>query len=195
MALTLPEDIEPAAAATAPSPEPAPADTEATIPDEILEIPAFAGLLAGKPAAVWNAAGEPNPVGSLIVENREALKNAGFNFYISKDKKTQVFFNAAHISGKELQQADEDETLREIAVPLSELLASYDSVLGEGNGSVAAEPGSVAPATAGPMASPAPAGVQNRLGTARLKNFAMGGPTSGPYPGSGRLLNSLGPVI
>lgn len=187
MALKL-DEIEPAAAA-APAPEPAPADAEATIPDEILDIPEFSGLLEGKPAAVYNEVGVADPVGALIIKNMEPLKDAGFGFYGGTDKKTTVIFNTQFISSKEIEQADKDGRLREIAVPLAELRASYASILGEGEAAPSATP--AMPAMAGPMAGPAPAGVQNRLGTARLKNLVTGSPTSGPLPGSGRLLNSL----
>lgn len=194
MALKL-EDIEPAAAAETAPPAETPAetkgavDTDAEIPDEILEIPAFAGLLAGKPAAVWNEVGRADPVGALIVENQEALKSAGFGFYGSTDKKTSVLFNSEFISGDELKKADADGTLREVAVPLQELLSSYESVIGEGGGGAAE--GLPPMAAPGPVANPAPAGVQTRLGSARLRNLATGGPTSGPSPGAGRLQNSL----
>lgn len=195
MALTL-DEIEPAPVAEteATAPAPAPADTEGDIPDEVLDLPEFAGLLEGKPAAVSNEVGKADPLGAIIVKNIDALKDAGFGFYGSADKTLQVMFNTQFISGDEIKKADEDGKLQEVAVPLSELRSAYASVLGEGEAAPSATP--AMPAISGPMAGPAPAGVQNRLGSARLRNLAVGSPTSGPSPGSGRLLNSLQkPVI
>jgi len=187
--------IVPGIPETAAAPAAAVPGGEATIPDSVLEIPEFSGLLEGKPAAVWTEQGDKNPVIAPILESADALINAGFGFYHSKDESTDVLFNTQFVSEDEIKKADDGGKLREIAAPLGELLSSYEALLAPGGPESAsgAPPPSAAPTAPG---ASVPASVEKKLTTARLKNVAVGGPTSGPLPGAGRLLNQLAtPVV
>lgn len=181
-----------AAAPTAPAAEeiiptaeaPAPAeDTTGDIPDEVLQIPMMRGLLEGKPAAVYDVTGSKIPVMEAIPRNAKSLVNAGIGFYKSKDKALNVMFNTQFIPLSDIEKADKEGKLTEVAEPLGAVLSAYDSVLNEG----------AAPAAA-PSAMPVsntPAPVQRKLTTARLQNISLGTPTSGPAPGGGRVFNNV----
>lgn len=171
-----------------PSAPETPSGTETGIPEDVLALPEFSGLLEGKPAAVLVPKGFKSPETDVIMAHSKELANAGFGFYPSADGKTSVFFNTQYLSPEDLQKADAAGKLAEIATPFEELKASFDSVTG---GTPAPEAGA-APAAA-PAALPAPAApsLDKKLATARIKNVAPGSPTSGPSPGSGRILNAI----
>lgn len=207
MAITL-DDVLPASTPGAPGAVPPPAvdpaapapvasgdDGEATIPDAVLEIPEFSGLLEGKPAAVYVEKGVKTPETEVIMANMEPLANAGFGFYPSKDGVTAVVFNTQYISGEEIQKADEEGRLAEVAVPFEELKASFDSALGRQAAPAGAE-AVPAPAPAQAAVPPQSASANNKVAQARLKNVAAQSPTAGPTPGQGRILsNIVKPVI
>jgi len=197
MALNLtPEDIVPAASAeeTAAAVPPAsePASDSASLPEDVLAIPAMHGLLHGAPPAIYSPnTRRPDPELAVIAKNADPLLNAGFGFYKSKDGKYSVLFNTAYISEEQLKKADEGGHLTQVAAPFDQVKNSYDSAIsgpGGGAGDVAAAPVVSAPASAGP---PLPAASQNKITTARLKNLPYGSPTSGPAPGAGRVLNNI----
>lgn len=159
---------------------------EATIPDEILQIPAFAGLLHGSPPAVF-APREPRmPEFQAIEANAETLVEAGFGFYRPLDDSGTVIFNSQFISPEEIKLADEKGQLSTVATPASELVGAYNAEFGG-----EAAPAAPAPAAPVPMSGPAPAPVPGPVTTQRLKNLSPGAPTSGPAPGQGRILNGI----
>lgn len=165
--------------------EVADADDSTELPDEVLKIPLIGGLLEGKPAAIYDLANSKIPPIEAITRNAKLLTETGINFYKSKDGALSVMFNSQFISQKELEKADKDGKLTEIAEPLASVMAAYDSVLSE----------SAAPAGSAPSASPAPQSpntpINKRLTTARLQNLEPGSPTSGPAPGGGRIINEV----
>lgn len=188
MALPTTEDI------VAKQPEAAvPANSEeqgVTIPEDVLQIPAVAGILQGAPAAVWTPVGTKTPETLTIIKHQTDLAKAGLALYRSKKEKIDVFYNTAFLVPEFIKKADEKGKLKEVAAPLDEYVSGINQALtGE-----APAPG-VAPA-APPPTPPPSSKTEQKLATARIKNISPGSPTSGPVPGRGRILNNiLEPVI
>jgi len=181
-----------------PAPAPAAEDGAGGIPDAVLAIPEFSGLLQGKPAAVSIDKDDPSPESALIGENQQPLFDAGFGFYAAKDGVTHVMFNTQFTDQASIEAADAAGKLDEVAVPFGELKASFEVAAGraasEGSAPTSEAPPAAAPEAGGPaQVAPAPpaASLDKKLATARIKNLAPGGPASGPTPGQGRILNSL----
>lgn len=174
-------DSLPAAPAPAESPAPA-AEEGGGIPDEVLQLPEMAGLLRGTPPAIWSEHGVKTPETEVIVKHQNELANAGFGFYNSPDKKTNVIFNTQFTSLPEIQAMDKAGKLREFATPLADVTAAFS-----GAGAPPAE-GQSAPPQAIAPANPS---MDAKLATQRVNNLGPGDPTSGPLPGQGRILNSI----
>lgn len=172
------------------------------LPDDLLKLPAVQGLVSGSPGAFSAnlAALEKSPEAKLLVSNKDALIKAGMGLYRSMDGATGVVFNQLFHSPDEVKAADAAGQIQAIAPPFEQLnmeigkSGANNPVLAEGErptgfktGASAQPPGPVG------LASPKPpaAGVQKSLANARSKNIQPGSPTSGPKPGSGRLLNSI----
>lgn len=189
MPINLLDKLPPAPAQSA---TPAPAEDAGGIPDEVLEIPEFAGLLRGTPPAVWAENGVKTPEGDIIVKNQKALEEAGFGFYNSPDKKTNVVFNSQYTSLPEIEKMDKAGKLRQFATPLDELRGSFapadEAAAAPADGSAPADAG-MTPAPVAPV--PPAASLDKKLATARIDNLGAGAPTSGPVPGQGRILNSI----
>lgn len=169
------------------SPEPAPAPDEGGgIPDAVLQLPEFSAILRGSPPAVWADKADESPEVKIIVDNHKDLMNAGFGFYGGKDGQTVVLFNTQFTSPEEVKKMDAAGKLREFATPFDELKAHF----AQGDSGQPASPAPGGPAPVAPVAPPASVG--KKLATQRIKNLTPGGPTSGPTPGQGRILNSLG---
>lgn len=211
MAPALPPEVAPidaAAPPVAPTEEAAPTE-ETPLTDEILQMPAFQGLLAGQPVAVSVIIKEfsKRPEGDILQANKAALPASGIGLYRSIAGDLGVLFNQAYISGEEIKTADKDGTLAELA-PSFDAVNQQLSASGDANPILNAQPptgvkpsgapsilppvASTEAPPAGPMAPPTP---QKAIG-AKMRNLAMGSPTSGPAPGQGRILNSiLKPVL
>src|SRR5580765_5197111 len=100
----------------------APADETAQqpqsdLPPELLKIPAFSALLAGKPPALSAniKRSEKSPVVKLIADNKKALMDAGVSFYRSLSGDLGVMFNAMSIHPEEIKQADKAGQLLAVA--------------------------------------------------------------------------------
>lgn len=156
-------------------------DSQPTIPDAVLEIPAMYGLLRGAPAAISVPIGFKSPETALIGKHAQDLVNAGMGFYDSEDKSMRVMFNEAYVNAKQLADADKAGKLSQIVVPL-------EAVNAEVNG---AEAGASVPAVAPAAGTPPAASAQRSLNTKRVNNLQPGSPTSGPAPGAGRVLNNI----
>lgn len=190
MAISI-DDIAPKDAAAAPA-----ASGSATIPDEVLQIPAFGALLKGSPPAVYAPATERGlPEVQAIERNIEPLMEAGFGIYKPLDGSGSVLFNTQFVDEAQLKVADQKGKLNEFAPPISELLGFFNAELPAESAAPAAAP--VAPVAAAPVsAPPAAPSAQRAVAQKRATNLQTGGPTSGPTPGQGRVLNSiLKPVI
>jgi hypothetical protein len=175
---------------------PAPTSDTPTIPDEVLQIPAFSALLRGAPPAVYAPATERAlPEVQAIERNIEPLMEAGFGIYKPLDGSGSVLFNTQFVDEAQLKVADQKGKLNEFAPPISELLGFFNSEIPAEGAAPAAAP--VAAPTAAPVSAPAPApSAQRAVAQKRATNLQTGGPTSGPTPGQGRVLNSiLKPVI
>lgn len=159
-----------------------PANSEDTsgLPTAILELPIFAGLLQGAPAAVWTPTGDKSPEAVTAVKYGKDLNKVGMFFYRDDKEKIDLLYNAQYVSPELIKEAAKKGKLKEVASPLSEVSAQL-------NGAVAG--GGAAPA--GPGGVPSPVPVDSALNTARVDNLTPGGPTSGPLPGAGRVLNNL----
>lgn len=210
------EAVAPMNPSAAPTPEAAPAAQAAPgeagaapeVAEDLLRIPAFAGLFAGEPPAL-SASGQEmakRPEGKLIQENVDGLKKMGIGLYRSIGGDVGVLFNQFYISGEELKAADEAGKLQEVAPPFD---AVNQQVAGMGQDQHPAAkkrqqpqgfktaPAPAPPQMGSPVTAPAPATPKDiKAQQARMKNMQPGSPTSGPKPGAGRLLNSiLKPVI
>lgn len=205
-------DIEPIQQPTAiepltPQPEevtaPAPTEAEAVdLSDELLKIPAIQALFAGSPPAVSGSIKqfEKRPEAKAILANRDPLMRAGMGFYRSLDGETAAIFNQFYISGEEIKAADQEGRLQEIAPPF-DAINDKISKSGKENPIMSAK-GPQGGLKTAPVPQPVQSGsglsasAQRKLMTERLGNISPGSPTSGPAPGSGRLLNQiLTPVV
>lgn len=192
-----PTSVEPAAGAA-----PAPADKGGDLPDDVLQIPAIQGIMAGAPPAFSAdfATFEKLPEAKVIAANKDALMGAGIVFYHARMGNTGVVFNQLKISPEQIKQADEAGQLAQVAPPFQQVndmikaSGAENPVLSaempqEGLASPTAP--NVPQTASGAMPAPAPASVQTKLAGARSKNLQPGSPTSGAKPGSGRLLNAI----
>lgn len=154
------------------------------IPDDVLALPIMKGLLEGAPPAVWAPIGTKGPEVSVVLKNAPALNKAGFGFYRDDKGGLDVFYNTRFISPELVKKAAEKGKLKDVASPLEEVSAQINGATGAPSGVV--EPGASAATVASATGMP-----DTPVNTARLNNLAPGSPTSGPQPGSGRVLNSL----
>ena len=201
--------VEPLAAAPqAPAPaapvQPPPEEEPASLPPALLEVPALQAVIAGAPPAVSMKieGSEDRDEVKLLSENKDALLQAGFDFYRSFDGKTGVMFNTLQIHLQDLQAADRQGKLKKIA-PDFDLVNHEVSKMGakhpinamQGAPTGPATPTGSAPPQAAtgnlPLMPPPSAGVAKKFAAARIANMNPGAPTSGPEPGAGRLLNSV----
>lgn len=212
----------PAPAAPAPDAAAAPEDnsqapTAPQLPPDVLNIPFVQGLLAGAPVAVTDQlkAFDKKAVGKTVLENLDALQQAGFGFYKTMDGKRGVIFNQLHISPQDIVEADKAGKLHLIAPDLDQVdheigksgrhnpLFKVSKVPGgvptpasggvaqQGSGQLPdasqGQPGAIQQA----LSQPAATSTQNKLLTARLKNLQPSAPTGGPDPGQGQILNAV----
>jgi hypothetical protein len=193
----------------APAAQAAPGGAEAapSIPDEVLQIPAFQGLFAGEPAAISAPLSTfaKRPEAKVIQNALPALMQAGIGTYRSLAEDTAVLFNQFYLSGEELRAADEAGRLQEIAPPFDAVNQQISGMGKDGHPSLKERkvPGAFKqasanpPQSASPVSMPPPSSEKDiKAQQARMKNMQPGAPTSGPVPGAGRLLsNILKPVI
>lgn len=158
------------------------------LPDELKRIPALVPLFEGKPPATYATQADQNlPELQSIAPNIEALADFGFGVFMAPDESVEVLYNSAHIEPQEVQLAFEQGRLEDIAIPFADLVNQTRAAKSE----PAEEPPAAPAAAPQPAGPPPPAGVTERLATTRLRNIALGSPTSGPNPGSGRILNAI----
>lgn len=176
---------EEAAAAPSPVKGPNPAAMLDLLPADVLDNPVIFALAKGAPGAVSAPKKSKDPVVKSVIANAEPLVAAGFGIYESIDKKTDVLFNTQAVDVGDLQEADQQGRLLEVA-------PSFDTIKGAqpaGAGAVAPASSALPPAVT-PESQPAPS-VQNKLMNARTKNLQPQGPTGGAAPGAGQILNSI----
>jgi len=166
-----------------------PAAALETLPADIVDIPVIYNVAKGSPPAVSAPDKSDDPAVQAITKHAQDLVAAGFGLYESIDGKSWVLFNTQSISADDLHTADSQGKLLEVAPAFSSVKTASpgQGAAGPAAGSPPAAP--QAPAQQ-PESQPAPS-VQQKLATSRTANLAPGGPTSGPAPGAGRLLNSI----
>lgn len=152
------------------------------LPEEILAMPVFKGILEGTPAALWVKTGSKTPEAVAAVRHGKKLNEVGLFFDRSKEEGVDILWNAQYLSPQLVESAKKKGKLKEIASPLDEVLASIN-----GTGAAPETEGGALPASG--MPSPVP--VDSALNTARTNSLQPGGPTSGNYPGGGRIINEI----
>lgn len=173
--------------------------SKSAIPDEVLELPVMQAIFSGNPPAVSAPleAFAKRPEAALIQKNLAPLQRAGLALYRSLGGDLGVIFNQLKISPAEIQAADQEGRLQEVAPPFDAVSQQVASS-GEGNPVMSAQPATGA-ATA-PVAQPPQAGsairqpvasAQRAAVSARVQNLSPGGPATGAKPGQGRLINSI----
>jgi hypothetical protein len=183
------------------------APAEASLPDEVLQIPAMQALMAGNPPALSANLQDfaKRPEASAIMGNKDALMAAGMGTYRSLSGDLGVLFNRFYVSPEEITAADKNGQLASIAIPFDVV---NQQVAGSGDKNPVLEkkeapegfrtaPAATPPQSQSVVTSPGPSSeAELNAQRARLKNSAVGGPTSGARPAAGRLLNSiLKPVL
>jgi hypothetical protein len=155
------------------------------LPADLLDNSLIFSVAKGNPGAVSAPKKSKDPVVQSVIKHAEPLVAAGFGIYESIDKKNDVLFNTKTLDVGDLQEADQQGRLLEIAPP-------FDAVGGAQPATAGAAPpsGALPPAPAAPESQPA-SSVQNKLASARTKNLQPAGPTGGPAPGAGQILNSI----
>jgi len=156
------------------------------LPADVLDNPMIFAVAKGNPGAVSAPKFSKDPFVKSVIKHAEPLVAAGFGIYESIDKKTDVLFNTAVVDAGDLQEADQQGRLAELA-------PSFDTVKTAGAPGAAAVPAATDTAPSAPMtpeSQPAPS-VQNKLATQRTKNLMPTSPTGGPAPGAGQILNSI----
>jgi hypothetical protein len=211
-----PIDANPTVPPVAPVESPAPgaeappsADQGAAagLPDDLIRIPAIQALLVGEPPAVSASieAFSKRPEGQIIAKNAPVLNEAGMGLYKSMSGDLGILFNQMYVTPQELQQADKEGKLAELAPPFDDVnkkmqgLGDKNPVLNKNfkppTGFKQAGAPPIPPSTGQPpklAAKPAP----SKVVAPKLSAQNPGSPTSGPAPGAGRLMNSiLKPVI
>lgn len=215
-------EVMPNAAAPAPAPAvtSAPPIPEGNQPDKapppmppaLLKIPAFSGLLTGKPGAFSLPIKESKNRADLqdFAKYKDWLGRAGMYVYSALDGKTGVVANALYIHPEELKAADAAGQLHQIAPPFDAvnhtigksgtahpaLDTNHKIPVGLKGPPVPQPPVAASAAPPAPNLPPPPASAQRKVLTAQVNNMQPGGPTSGPAPGAGNLLrNILRPVV
>lgn len=183
----------------APEPQAEPVDEgedegEASIPDEVLMIPEFAGILQGAPPAVTVPQDAAGPEVEVVVKNADRLKQAGIDFAKVSTGDT-VVYNTQFIDAGQIALADKKGMLQELAPPWSEVKASIETAT-KGEPAPTGKVEETLTGAPGPMPKPAPASAMKSVANARIKNVSPSGPSKGAVPGGGRVMNAImQPVI
>lgn len=169
--------------------EAAPADKEGEpqISPEVLALPIMRGLLEGSPAAVWTPTGSKSPDITVVLKHGPELVKAGFSFFRDKKSGLDLFYNRRFLQPQLVEKAAEKGRLKDISSPLSEVSAAINGAVGETAGAETTLPAA---------GTPSPVPLNSPIDTQRKNNLSPQGPTSGGYPGGGRILNNITqPVI
>lgn len=161
--------------------EEAPAEDTSGVPAEVLELPIMAALLSGAPPAIYAEIGTKTPEIATVLRNGRALNEIGIGFFRDEKAGLDLAYNTRFIQKSLIEAAAKKGKLREIASPYAEISASVNGVAPAIEGAPSA--------SAGGMPSPVP--VDSPLATARKDNLMPGSPTSGNFPGRGRVINEI----
>jgi hypothetical protein len=179
------------------------------LPDEVLQVPVVQWIAVGRPPAVRLEPGHYYPELKPVQKHLPSLMKNGFNIYKSKAQDL-VFFNPVAITGEELMAADEGGKLESFVPSYGELMGKLPNEMSDEQAAqelvdaeevqrgLAAEgfapntqetPGT--PPSSQTPVPPAPAAVHAKLAASRSRPLGAGAPTSGPFPGAGRIPNAL----
>lgn len=153
------------------------------------KFPLLHDLVAGDVPGVYAPKGfQPTPELAAMT-NMKMIKTLNLGVYRPKDQEVAaVMFNPLKISIKDLQEADKNNELTKILPPITKYLHQ------QGPTGVSEGPtgGLIGNQTTQVMPRPTfGADAQKMAAQMRSKNFAPQGPTAGPIPGGGVILNSL----
>lgn len=156
--------VAPAAAPEAPAPT-------ADLPEPVAAV--ASGQLPAIVVPPARPKSEPDPVYLFLVQNYDVLpEQAPVDFYETREAET-ILFNTQLLSQERLAQAEKDGTLAQLLTPV-EAPAAAPSQTAEGTS--IAPPAVQTPAQSAPRM---PAGAQNSLAGARVRNM-QGGPKVSP---------------
>lgn len=188
-----------------PATEAAPAESASSqLPEDLIKIPAIQAILAGSPPAVSATVKDftNTPEGKTVASNVKPLMDAGFGLYRSLSGDMGVLFNRMYVTDQEVMEADKAGKLSSVAPSFDEVNNSVKSS-GKDHPILSAKPPSGfkspgVPSLQAPTITPPetvkPASAKTIV--PKLNALKPKGPTSGPSPGAGRLLNNiLKPVI
>ena len=157
-----------------------------SLPPAVSKNPAVALILEQKIPGVLFPANVDYPRGDELSQHAQTLIDIGLGVYIDKQQNS-VVFNPVVVSVEEVEKAGE-------AGELEQLFPEYGKLTGE-----TPTNSSAAPMNSASVLPPSPSGAipkqtasaANSTNNARLKNMTPGAPTSGPFPGAGRVVNTL----
>lgn len=169
------------------------------LPKEVQSIPAVQWVSIGRPPGIRFRPQEYFPELRPLIKHAPELVKNGLGLYGAQSGDT-VLYNPIFIKPEELAAADEQGNLDQIIPDYATLSGQTPQpvddklkaeLVGEEDQSRQQLQDLVqAPQPAPPTPVPAPP-AQPAATAGRIKNMAPGGPSSGPVPGQGRVLNAL----
>lgn len=171
------------------------AEAAAPAAPSVVQIPAVQAVIQGSPPGIAFPKGMKTPAIKMMVQNKDALLQAGLSFYRPKDKSIEaVMFNEASMSSSQVEALDKAGVLKDFFPPFlpeSDPFLQADREAG-GEGAPAGSPTGVGPTASGTLAKPASAKAQAKIGQARKENITPDSPADSAKPGSGSILNAIG---
>lgn len=152
------------------------------IPDEVLALPIIRGLLGGSPPAIYTKIGTKTPEIATVLKNGEALNKIGIGFFRDPKAGLDMAYNTRFIQPELVEAAAKKGKLKDLGEPYAEVSARFNEAVGA--------PSATTP-TAAPSGNPSSVPVDSPIDTARKNNLVPGSPTSGNFPGAGRVLNEI----
>jgi hypothetical protein len=177
---------------------PPPAEGGSDLPSEVIQQPVFQALMAGSPPAASAplAGADKTPIGKIVAKYGPQLQESGFGFYRSQDGNLGVIFNQLYVNPDQVIKADQQGQLTQLAPSVDQIeqaiLAdpSKNPVLSaQGTPATAAQP--PVPGGAPSNVAPPSGKVARALASGRKQALTPKGPSSGPKPGAGRVLNAI----
>lgn len=170
------------------------------LPPAVAAIPAVRMLAIGEPPAFRVEPGQYFPELEPLGKDIDKVLQGGLDIFKTQGGEV-VVYNPLFIGEAELKQADATGKLGEIIPPYGELSGSEPQEVSDEKFQELVQAQDAAPSKMQALsveeapqqaaAQPPPAKVQGQINSARVQNVKPQAPTSGPAPGSGRVLNGL----
>lgn len=183
MAISTDSIIDPTSTVPANSEEAAPAEDTSGVPESVLGIPIMQGLLNGSPPAIWAEIGTKSPEIAEVLKHGKSLNEIGIGFFRDSKAGLDLAYNTRFIQPSLVEAAAKKGKLKDLGEPFLETNARFNEAAG------LPTTGAAAPAASGGMPSSVP--VDSPLATARKDNLMPGSPSSGNFPGRGRVINEI----